>query len=87
MKDTTFLGILCAIVLLIFVRISYIEKYEELTQEITPINPYVVTTALDERNSLEVKRIVRDTVSIAPFGMTGGLYKEKVKLKGSWFRT
>ena len=87
MKDTTFLGLLCILALLLVARIVYIEKYEKLTQEITPINPYVVTTALDERNALEVKRTVRDTVTIAPFGLTGGLHKEKIKLNGSWFRT
>lgn len=87
MKDILLLIFLITLFLYSFFKISCIEKYKEIDQEIFPRNPYVVTTALDEKNTLEVKRTIRDTTSIVPFGMTGGLHKEKIKLKNTWFRT
>lgn len=70
------------------------EKYADasedkkiIAEEIRPIDPFPITTALDQKNDLDIKRSIRKSTTPLLLGPTGGLHSEKIRSADSWLRT
>jgi hypothetical protein len=62
------------------------ETEQPIESEIVPKDPFPLTTALDQKNSLEIKRSIRDSASPLLLNPTGGLHATKLRAKDTWFR-
>lgn len=59
----------------------------KIQEEIKPQDPFPLTTALDQKNDLDIKRSIRDSNTQQLFLMpTGGLHNSKIRAKNSWLR-
>jgi hypothetical protein len=59
----------------------------KIQEEIKPQDPFPITTALDQKNDLDIKRSIRDSNTQQLFLLpTGGLHNSKVRATNSWFR-
>jgi hypothetical protein len=61
-------------------------KPDNIDNEIVPYDPFPLTTALDQKDSLEIKRSIRDSSTPLLLNPTGGLHASKVRSKDSWLR-
>lgn len=59
----------------------------KIEDEIIPRDPFPLTTALDQKNDLDIKRSIRDSNTQQLFLLpTGGLHNSKIRAKNSWLR-
>jgi hypothetical protein len=59
----------------------------KIQEEIKPQDPFPLTTALDQKNDLDIKRSIRDSNTQQLFLLpTGGLHNSKIRAKNSWLR-